>query len=104
MNTLISNSELLRTASIVASSDQISSDLGGESIILNLKSGTYFGLNEVGSRVWELIQSPRRFADLSMTLCHEYVVDSDVCDRDLMTLLQELHTAGLIQVSHGETT
>jgi hypothetical protein len=59
-------------------------------------------LNEVGARVWELLQTPRRFSELSTILCNEFVVESEVCDRDLMTLLKELYTAELIQVSHGE--
>lgn len=88
----------LKMASVVASPNQISSDIEGESVILNLKSGTYFGLNEVGSRVWQLIQSQRHFRDISATLCHEYAVDADVCDRDLLTLLVELFNAGLILV------
>lgn len=89
----------LKTASVVVSPNQISSDIEGESVILNLKSGTYFGLNEVGSRVWQLIQSQRHFRDISATLCHEYVVDAEVCDRDLLALLVELSTAGLILVN-----
>jgi Coenzyme PQQ synthesis protein D (PqqD) len=102
---ILSNSDLesLKTATVVVSPDQVSSDLGGESVILNVKSGTYFGLNEVGSRVWQLLQSQRYFCDISATLCHEYVVDAEVCDRDLLTLLKELYTAGLILVNHGES-
>jgi Coenzyme PQQ synthesis protein D (PqqD) len=102
MNTSSSHSELFQTALLVASEDQISSEVAGESVILDLKSGTYFGLDEVGKRVWELIQTPRYFADLLKTLCSEYAVSPEVCERDLIVLLQALYTAKLIQVTHEE--
>ena len=43
---------------VVAAEDQISRDLDGEAVILNMKSGVYCGLNEVGARIWQLIQKP----------------------------------------------
>jgi hypothetical protein len=43
---------------VVASDDQISRDLDGEAVILNMKSGVYCGLNEVGAHIWQLIQEP----------------------------------------------
>src|ERR1700730_14483347 len=44
--------------------DQVSCDLAGEAVILNLKNGIYFGLDPVGARIWSLIQKPTTFADL----------------------------------------
>ena len=43
---------------VVASPDQVSSDLAGEIVMLNLASGTYYGLDEVGARIWNLVQQP----------------------------------------------
>lgn len=51
---------LTRMSIISASPDQISSQLGDESVILNVKTGLYFGLNEVGSRVWSITQKSNR--------------------------------------------
>ena len=47
---------LFRDAIVKAAKEQVSCDLAGEAVILNLKSGQYFGLNEVGTRIWNLIQ------------------------------------------------
>ncbi len=83
---------------IVAAGNQVSSDLGGEAVILDLKSGVYHGLNEVGARIWDLIQQPKAVKNIKQMLLQEYEVEPERCDRDLMALLQELKAAGLIEV------
>lgn len=83
--------------------EQISSELNGEVVILNLSSGVYYGLNEVGTRIWELIQQPRSFKELHSILLGEYEVSSDACQQELTTLLLELKNACLIEVK-DETT
>lgn len=80
--------------------DQISSELDGEAVILNLDSGTYYGLNEVGARIWELIQKPRSFSELHSTLLAEYEVQPDVCKQELTTILLKLMDANLIKMSN----
>ena len=80
--------------------DQISSELDGEAVILNLDSGTYYGLNEVGARIWELIQKPRSFNELHSTLLAEYEVQPDVCKQELTTILLKLMDANLIKMSN----
>jgi hypothetical protein len=95
-------SDVLESSIVVAVKDQISSDLVDEAVVLHLKSGIYFGLNDVGARVWSLIQQPKSVADLREALLAEYEVAPDVCDRDLMQLLQDLKAADLIEVSHEE--
>ena len=52
---------ILESSVVVASPDQISSDLGDEAVILNLKSGVYHGLNEVGAKVWAFIQQAKKW-------------------------------------------
>lgn len=88
---------------VVAVKEQISSDLAGEAVILNLKSGVYFGLNEVGARIWNLIQQPKSVQELRETLLAEYEVAPEACDRDLAQLLQDLKAADLIEVSYEKT-
>jgi len=99
MTTLLT-SDGLASSIVVAIQEQISSNLAGEAVILNLKTGVYFGLNEVGARIWSLIQHPQSVRDLRAALLAEYEVEPDVCDRDLLQLLQELEAADLIEVSH----
>jgi hypothetical protein len=86
------------TSIVVASGDQISSDLAGEVVMLNLKNGTYYGLDDVGARIWSLIQEPRPVAAVRDTILQEYDVEPDRCERDLLALLDELAAAELIEV------
>ncbi|MCA1992893.1 MAG: lasso peptide biosynthesis PqqD family chaperone [Coleofasciculus sp. S288] len=85
---------------VVAAPGQISSDLGGEAVILNLKSGVYHGLNEVGAQIWKLIEEPKTVKEIEQALLEEYEVEPECCQRDLLALLQNLEAAGLIEVSH----
>jgi Coenzyme PQQ synthesis protein D (PqqD) len=83
---------------VVASSEQVSSDLAGESVILNLKTGTYYGLNAVGSSVWLLIQEPKTVQHLCEAILQEYDVDPQTCEQDVKTLLTDLLSAQLVEI------
>lgn len=84
---------------VVSSGNQVSSDLGGEVAILDLKTGTYYGLDEVGTRIWGLIQEPADIEDLREMLLSEYEVEPGRCERDLISLLQDLADEGLVKVT-----
>ncbi len=85
-------------SSVVATKDQVSSDLGGEVAILNLEADTYYGLDAVGARIWSLIQEPRTVEEIRDVLVSEYEVEPDRCESDLIALLQGLADEGLIEV------
>jgi hypothetical protein len=88
---------------IVASKDQVSCDLAGEAAILDLKSGTYYGLDQVGATVWGMLSEPRRVIEVRNALLEQYEVEAEQCGRELIHLLGELRSSGLIQVV-GEDT
>jgi hypothetical protein len=88
---------------IVAAREQISSDIGGEAVILNLKTGVYQGLNEVGARIWALIQQPLAVSDIQQTLLQEYEIEPSTCLIDIFTLLQHLQAVGLVEVQDEKT-
>jgi hypothetical protein len=73
-------------------------ELDGEAVILSLDAETYFGLDEVGTRVWGVLgQSPTIQAAFE-TLCLEYDVDKDQLRRDLEKFLGELVVRKLIEI------
>lgn len=82
---------------VVVSQDQVSCELGGEAAILNLKVGVYYGLNEVGARIWKLIHEPKRVSEIRDTILEEYEIEPDDCEADIMVLLQDLLDNGLIE-------
>ncbi len=83
---------------MVAVSDQVSCDLGGEAAILHLKNGVYYGLDPVGARVWSLLQTPRNLAEIRDALLEEFEVQPERCERDLRDLIEELAAENLIEV------
>ena len=89
---------ICRRSIIVASKEQVSCDLAREMAILDVKSGTYYGLNAVGAWIWQLIQEPRTVYEVCDALLKEYEVEPERCERDLLALLQELADKGLIEV------
>jgi hypothetical protein len=85
-------------AVVVASKEQVFSDLGGEAVVLSLKSGVYYGLDEVGAHIWDLIQTPRRVSEVCDLLLEEYDVEPDNCEHDVIALLLSLASEGLIEI------
>ncbi len=89
------------TSVVVATREQVSSDLAGEAAILNLESGVYYGLDVVGARIWNLIQTPHTVGSVRDALLEEYDVSADCCEGDLLELLTELAAARLIEVGNA---
>ncbi len=83
---------------VVAAKEQVSSALAGEAVILDVKSGAYYGLNEVGASIWNLIQEPKTVSEIRDAIVAEYEIEPEVCDRDLKELLKQLADKGLIEV------
>lgn len=83
---------------VVTTSEQVSSDLADEVVILNLQNGMYYGLNPVGSLVWNLMREPVQVASLRDAVLQRYAVDATTCAQDLLALLEELAAAALIVV------
>src|SRR5829696_5209881 len=85
-------------STVVAAESQVSSDLGEEIAILDFKAGIYFGLDNVGARVWQLVQKPKKVSEIRNALLEEYEVGSDRCERDLIALLRRLASEDLIEI------
>jgi len=83
---------------VVVTGDQMASDISGETVILGLTAGRYYGLKDVGARVWQLIQTPTAVSVLEQTIVSEYDVDRERCSTDLVKLLGQLIEAGLVEV------
>jgi hypothetical protein len=66
-------------------------------VILDLKSGIYYGLDEVGARIWALLQEPRQVNEILNALLEEYDVDLPRCEIDLIGLLRQLRAVGLVE-------
>ncbi len=78
--------------------DVIFNDLQGEIVLLNLKTGIYFGLDPVGTRAWQLIQDHGRLGPVRDAMLEEYEVSAERVEEDLLDLVTELLDNGLVEV------
>lgn len=85
-------------ATIVAAKDMLSSEFGTELVLLNLHDGVYYGLEDVGARIWKLLQQPVTVVAMRDALVSEYDVEPGRCERDLRALLGKLASRGLIEI------
>ena len=78
------------------SPDVLYRDLEGQAVILDLSSGLYFGLNEVGTRIWTLMSEGRGVDDIAQILSREYEADVKTIERDIQNLADALRARNLI--------
>jgi hypothetical protein len=86
------------TQRVILSPEALFQEIGGEGVILDLASSTYFGLDEVGVRLWQLLQTSPDLQAACETLLSEYEVESAQLEQDLLKLVVQLSEAGLARV------
>ena len=84
---------------IAISDDVVSRDLEGEAVILNLESGTYFGLDPVGTRVWSILREEGSLRKAFDVVLQEYDVAPEKLESDILRLVKEPHAKGLVILS-----
>lgn len=83
---------------VILSPEALFQDISGEGVILDLKSASYFGLDEVGVRMWQLLQADTSLQAACDVLLTEYDVEAQQLEQDLLKLLAQLSDAGLVSV------
>jgi hypothetical protein len=78
--------------------DVLFQELQGEAVLLNLKSGVYFGLDPVGTRIWQLFADHDLLTEVAQAIVAEYEVAEERCAADLLTLVADLERQGLVAV------
>jgi hypothetical protein len=89
---------------VVAASEQVSCDLDGEVVILDLKNGVYYGLDAIGARIWDMLQKPTTIGAIRDAILLEYDVEADRCERDLLALLRDMGDKGLVEMRNETAT
>ena len=75
-------------------------ELEGESVILNIDSESYYGLDDVGTRMWEVLIQSESIQAAFETLIDEYDVQSDRLRDDLAELIEQLAEKALIEFNN----
>jgi hypothetical protein len=79
--------------------DTLINVIDGESVLLNMKSESYYGLDQIGTRMWTLLTTADSIQIAYQQLLTEYDVSADVLRQDLNDLIDKLVTKGLIEIN-----
>ncbi len=67
-----------------------------EAVMMSIAAGRYYGLNAVGVRIWELLESPRDVAEICRQLVEEFEVDQPTCEAEVLRFVDELLDNGIV--------
>ena len=84
---------------LVASADVLVRELDGEAVLLNLADQTYFGLDPVGTRIWQLVTTEPSIEAAHGVLLAEYDVAPEALRLDMTALLDQLLARGLVEIA-----
>jgi len=78
------------------SGDIITSEADGEIVMMNIETGQYHSINEVGSDIWKMLESPIKLSDICEKLLAEYDIDEKTCQDEVMKFVEHLSKEGLL--------
>ena len=76
----------------------IQTEVDGELVALHIENGACYGFNLTATRIWALIETPKRLSELERELTAEYDVDPETCREQLREMLEELQSDGLLDL------
>ena len=78
--------------------DIISSEIDGETVMMDSSFSSYFGLKEVGTCIWQLLEERHSVHEICETLTNKYDVSHEQCLEDILPFLEELHRQKMIEI------
>ena len=76
-------------------------EVDGEMVLLDMNSENYFGLDEVGTAIWQAMQDDSNLKKVFEVLLEQYEVEKDVLKKDLLTFVEKLEESGLVKVEES---
>ena len=83
---------------VTISSEVLDQEVDEEAVLLDMKSESYFGLDEVGTRIWQLLKETGDLQTIFDTMLEEYDVDEKQLKKDLLDHVAQLVEAGLVSL------
>ena len=81
--------------------DVVFQELDGEAVLLNMRTGIYFGLNPMGTRIWQLLSEHGEVKTVTTMLLDEYGIREDQLRNHLSDFIEQLQSKGLVEVREG---
>lgn len=76
----------------------VTSNIDGEVVMMSVENGEYYGLDEIGTRIWDLLENSLSVSELVDKLTEEFEVEKDDCTRDTLEFLNDLLARNLLVV------
>ena len=89
---------ITRDTVLARSREALHCEVDGDTVFMSIANGMYYAIDSIGTRIWALLEAPRRPADLCDILVREYDVPARQCEDDVLAFLHELASFDLVQV------
>lgn len=76
----------------------LSSELENEIVMMDIQEGNYYGLEEPGTRIWELAENPVTVRDVCNSLQQEYEIEAEQCQREVIAFVEELQSRKVVEL------
>ncbi len=70
--------------------DIVQAEIDCETVMMSIENGSYYGLDPIASRIWELIEMPTTVDAICSQLIQEYKVSKEECQKDVITFLSDM--------------
>src|SRR5438034_11249446 len=90
-----------RKRRVRVSPSTLSRELQGETVLLQMDTGEYFGLDEIGTRIWQLISEKGDLDEVESAMLEEFEASREVLVTDLQRVVDELAARHLIEIEPG---
>ena len=83
---------------IVSDTKIVFNEMDGETIMMSIENGEYYGINSIGSRIWKLLETPQVASEICDTLLPDYDVTREQCAKDVLLFLNKMAEKGVIKI------
>jgi hypothetical protein len=86
-------------ATIVRTSETLATEVDGEIVLISIRDGRYFGLDQIGSEIWRRLETPKRVDALCDELKAHFDGDPEVIERETLVFLGTLSDSNLVHTA-----
>ncbi|MGD8781906.1 MAG: lasso peptide biosynthesis PqqD family chaperone [Ignavibacteria bacterium] len=90
--------ELNMDSVIAQNKNLVVSEINGETVMMSLEKGNYYGMNLIGSRIWEIVKEPKPVNEIVDELLKEYSVEKEQCVEDVTSYINKLLDENIIEI------
>ncbi len=79
--------------------DLVASEIEGEVVILGIETSHFYNLNRVGSRIWDLLDTPKRIPEICEALMTQFNVSATDCQSEVRVFIERMLAQGLVRLA-----